>query len=113
MALPLAFGSGYALVAFAVFYGLDWVATVPPTMALCREVFGATSAVVFGWIYASHQIGAGIAALVAGLVRDHLGSYDAAWFGGAVLCVIGAVLSILIKRRRVPLPTPVPPVQVG
>jgi predicted MFS family arabinose efflux permease len=106
--LPPLFGSDLDLdiLAFVIFYGLDWVATVPPTMALCREIFGPASAVVFGWIYASHQIGAGIAALAAGLVRDHLGSYDAAWFGGAALCLVGSVLSILIKRRPVPLPVP-------
>ena len=70
---------------------------------LCREIFGPTSAVVFGWIYASHQIGAGIVALAAGLVRDHYGSYTPAWVGGAVLCVVGAVLSVLIKRQPVQL----------
>ena len=97
------FGAGLnaSMLAFVIFYGLDWVATVPPTMALCREIFGPTSAVVFGWIYASHQIGAGIVALAAGLVRDHYGSYTPAWVGGAVLCVVGAVLSVLIKREPV------------
>ncbi|HWM59498.1 MAG TPA: MFS transporter [Pseudonocardia sp.] len=99
------FGAGLnaSMLAFVIFYGLDWVATVPPTMALCREIFGPTSAVVFGWIYASHQIGAGIVALAAGLVRDHYGSYTPAWAGGAVLCVVGAVLSVLIKREPVRL----------
>jgi MFS family permease len=99
------FGAGLnaSMLAFVIFYGLDWVATVPPTMALCREIFGPTSAVVFGWIYASHQIGAGIVALAAGLVRDHYGSYTPAWVGGAVLCVVGAVLSVLIKRQPVQL----------
>jgi MFS family permease len=90
-----------SMLSFVIFYGLDWVATVPPTMALCREIFGPSSAVVFGWIYASHQIGAGIAALAAGLVRDHFGSYTPAWVGGAALCLIGALLSVLIKRRAV------------
>ena len=98
-----------SMLAFVIFYGLDWVATVPPTMALCREIFGPTSAVVFGWIYASHQIGAGIVALAAGLVRDHFGSYTPAWIGGAALCVVGSVLSVLIKRRPVALA----PVAVG
>jgi MFS family permease len=99
------FGAGLdvSMLAFVIFYGLDWVATVPPTMALCRDIFGPTSAVVFGWIYASHQIGAGIVALAAGLVRDHYGSYTPAWVGGAVLCVVGAVLSVLIKRQPVQL----------
>ena len=61
-----------SMVVFILFYGLDWVATVPPTVALCREYFGATGAVVFGWVFASHQVGAAIAATAAGLVRDRL-----------------------------------------
>ena len=65
------------MLVFILFYGLDWVATVPPTVALCREYFGATGPVVFGWVFASHQIGAAVAATGAGLVRDQLGDYDA------------------------------------
>ncbi|GEC29262.1 MULTISPECIES: MFS transporter [Pseudonocardia] len=100
-ALPALFGTDLnaSMLAFVVFYGLDWVATVPPTMALARAEFGARSAVVFGWIFAAHQVGAAVAALSAGLVRDALGSYDAAWYGGAVLCLVAAVLSIAIRRR--------------
>ena len=49
------------MLVFIVIYGLDWVATVPPTAALCREVFGANGTIVFGWVFASHQIGAAIA----------------------------------------------------
>jgi MFS family permease len=100
-----------SVLAFVVFYGLDWVATVPPTLALTREVFGASAPVVFGWVFASHQLGAACAALAAGIARDALGSYDAAWYGGAVLCVIGAVLSLSIRRVPavpVPIPAPVP-----
>ena len=88
-----------SILAFVIFYGLDWVATVPPTMALARQAFGAAAPVVFGWVFAAHQLGAACAALVAGLVRDALGSYDAAWYGGAVLCGIGALLSLSIRRR--------------
>ena len=89
-----------SVLAFVIFYGLDWVATVPPTLALTREAFGAASPIVFGWIFASHQLGAACAALVAGITRDALGSYDAAWYGGAVLCVLGAALSLSIRRNR-------------
>jgi MFS family permease len=89
-----------SVLAFVIFYGLDWVATVPPTLALTREAFGAASPIVFGWIFASHQLGAACAALVAGITRDALGGYDAAWYGGAVLCVVGAVLSLSIRRNR-------------
>ncbi|WP_344018326.1 MFS transporter [Pseudonocardia kongjuensis] len=107
-ALPALFGTDLnaSMLAFVVFYGLDWVATVPPTMALARAEFGARSAVVFGWIFAAHQVGAAVAALAAGLVRDALGGYDAAWYGGAMLCLVAAVLSIAIRRRRVPEPLP-------
>ena len=88
-----------SVLAFVIFYGLDWVATVPPTLALTREAFGASAPVVFGWIFASHQLGAACAALAAGFARDALGTYDAAWYGGAVLCAVGAALSLSIRRR--------------
>ena len=88
-----------SVLAFVIFYGLDWVATVPPTLALTREAFGASAPVVFGWIFASHQLGAACAALAAGIARDALGTYDAAWYGGAVLCAVGAALSVSIRRR--------------
>lgn len=87
-----------SVLAFVIFYGLDWVATVPPTLALTREAFGATAPVVFGWVFASHQLGAACAALAAGIARDALGTYDAAWYGGAALCAMGAVLSLSIRR---------------
>ncbi|MFE7097692.1 MFS transporter, partial [Streptomyces erythrochromogenes] len=64
------------LVFFIVFYGLDWVATVPPTIALCREHYGDDGAIVFGWVLASHQIGAAVVAFLGGLARDLTGSYD-------------------------------------
>jgi predicted MFS family arabinose efflux permease len=59
-------------------------------------------------VFASHQLGAAAAALAAGLVRDALGSYDAAWYGGAVLCVLAAVASLAIRRLRAPVPVPAP-----
>jgi len=99
---------GGGMLAFVIFYGLDWVATVPPTMALTREAFGAKAPVVFGWIFASHQLGAACAALAAGVVRDTLGTYDVAWIGGAVLCAAGAALSLSISRRLAPAPAPAP-----
>ncbi|SDH11828.1 MFS transporter [Agrococcus jejuensis] len=91
------------LILFVVIYGLDWVATVPPTVALCRELFGADGPVVFGWVFAAHQIGAAIAATVAGTIRDVSGEYTLAWFGAAGLCAIAAILSIAISRRAQPL----------
>ena len=81
-------------------YGLDWVATVPPTAALCREIFGERGTIVFGWVFAAHQIGAAAAALGAGVIRDVFGTYTYAWWGGAALCAIAAVLSIVVKRSQ-------------
>lgn len=95
------------MVAFIVFYGLDWVATIPPTMALCREHFGARAPVVFGWVFASHQVGAALMALGAGIVRDELGNYDLAWYVGAATCVVAAAASMAVRRTRTPTPTPV------
>ncbi|GIH74299.1 hypothetical protein Plo01_07280 [Planobispora longispora] len=89
-----------SMLVFIIFYGLDWVATVPPTVALCRQHFGAAGPVVFGWVFASHQIGAAFAATAAGLVRDHLGDYALAWYGAGALSVSAAVLSILVGRVR-------------
>ncbi|WP_205629572.1 MFS transporter [Jiangella muralis] len=91
---------------FIVFYGLDWVATVPPTIALCREHFGASGPIVFGWVLASHQIGAALVAFGAGLTRDAYGSYDLAWIGAGALCAMAAAMALAI-RRRAPRP-PVP-----
>nr|WP_216217105.1 MFS transporter [Amycolatopsis aidingensis] len=87
--------------AFIVFYGLDWVATVPPTVALCRQWWGSTGPIVFGWVFASHQVGAALAALGAGLARDQLGSYDLAWYAAGGLCALAAVMSLRIRRSRV------------
>ncbi|GAA5128638.1 MFS transporter [Haloechinothrix salitolerans] len=85
--------------AFVIFYGLDWVATVPPTVALCRQWFGrAAGPIVFGWVFASHQVGAAIAAFAAGAARDQLGSYDIAWYGAGGLCVAATAMSLRIRR---------------
>jgi predicted MFS family arabinose efflux permease len=83
-----------------VFYGLDWVATVPPTLALCREHFGAQAPVVFGWVFASHQVGSAFAAFGGGVIRDVTGSYDLAWFAAGALCLAAAAMSIAIRRAR-------------
>src|SRR3712207_8237824 len=76
-----------SMLVFILFYGLDWVATVPPTVALCREYFCAGGAVVFGWVFAAHQVGAAIAATATGLVRDRLGQYTAAWYVAGLLSI--------------------------
>ncbi|HEX2885624.1 MFS transporter [Vineibacter terrae] len=96
--------SGFSLVglsAFAVFYGLDFIATVPPTVRLTAQRFGAERApLVFGWIYASHQVGAGIMALAAGATRDALASYLPAFLAAGALCLV-ATLSLLLLQGRV------------
>ncbi|GAA3219750.1 MFS transporter [Pseudonocardia petroleophila] len=104
-ALPALFGPDIQLtmLAFIIFYGLDWVATIPPTMALCREIFGARAPVVFGWVFASHQVGAALMALGAGVVRDQIGAYDLAWQIGGALCLLAGVLSLMVRREPVPV----------
>jgi len=95
-----------SMILFVVVYGLDWVATVPPTAALCQAIFKDRGTIVFGWVFTAHQLGAAAAALAAGLVRDVFGEYTYAWWGGAVLCIVAAATSILAKpqlgKRLVP-----------
>ena len=87
------------LLFFIVFYGLDWIATVPPTVQLCREYFGlARSGVVYGWVFASHMIGAAIAASFAGWIRTSQGDYKIAWYTAALLCLIAAGSLFLLKK---------------
>lgn len=88
---------------FAVFYGLDWIATVPPTVRLTGEVFGRERAsIVFGWIVAAHQVGAACAAYGAGWVRTTLGSYAWAFTGAGLLCVIAALGVLTIGKKKTP-----------
>lgn len=101
--LPILLGPAVHLpmIFFIVFYGLDWVATVPPTMALCREHYGADSAIVFGWVLASHQVGAALVAFLGGLARDTFGSYDVVWVASGGLCAAAALMALVIRRRPV------------
>jgi predicted MFS family arabinose efflux permease len=91
-----------SMIVFVIIYGLDWVAIVPPTAALRRDIFGDRGTIVFGWVFASHQIGAAAAAFSAGVIRDIFGTYTYtyAWRGGAAICVIAALLSIMAKQPR-------------
>ncbi|MFN2539202.1 MAG: MFS transporter, partial [Mycobacteriales bacterium] len=99
--LPSLFASSLHphMLVFVLFYGLDWVATVPPTVALCRQVYGDQGTLVFGWVFASHQVGAAVAATIAGAIRTSLGSYDLAWYGAGALCLLAAGFSLGIARR--------------
>ncbi|MET7359275.1 MFS transporter [Streptomyces sp. NPDC005562] len=87
------------MIFFIVFYGLDWVATVPPTLALCREQYGDDSAIVFGWVLASHQVGAALVAFLGGVARDAFGSYDVVWYASGALCAAAALMVLVIRRR--------------
>jgi MFS family permease len=102
--LPYAFGIDFfGLPVFAVFYGLDWVATVPPTVRLANDVFGKESApIVFGWVVAGHQLGAAFAALGGGLLRASLGTYTVATMISGSLCIVGALMVLRINRAPGP-----------
>ena len=89
---------------FVIFYGLDWVATVPPTIVLCRNYFGTRSPVVFGWVFASHQLGAAIAAFGAGHLRDSQGNYDMAFYLAGGLCFVAAAMCVKIGNTQVRAP---------
>jgi predicted MFS family arabinose efflux permease len=92
------------LALFAVFYGLDWVATVPPTVKLTATAFGANANLVFGWIFAGHQLGAATAAFGAGFTRTAYESYVPAFFAAGVLCLLAAAAMVGRRGARVPPP---------
>ena len=98
--LPSAEFTLYGLSLFAVFYGLDWIATVPPTVRLTAERFGAAKVgMVFGWVFAGHQIGAAVAAYGAGLSRSLLLSYAPALYVAGAACLLAAGMAMTIRRR--------------
>jgi MFS family permease len=102
--LPFTDFSFYGLSLFAMFYGLDWIATVPPTVRLTAQRFGAERAnLVFGWIFAGHQIGAGVAAFGAGLSRTMLSTYLPAFFAAGALCIVAALIVLAISRPPKPV----------
>lgn len=99
--LPHAEFTLYGLSLFAVFYGLDWIATVPPTVKLTAQTFGAAKVgLVFGWIFAAHQIGAAVAAWGAGLSRSLLLSYSPALYTAGAACLLAALMAVAIRRRQ-------------
>jgi len=98
--LPFANFTFFGLSLFAVFYGLDWIATVPPTVRLTTEAVGVRDApIAFGWIVASHQIGAGVGALGAGVIRSSLTTYTPAWVAAGTICLLAAAIVLRIGRR--------------
>jgi len=113
--LPYALGTSFApMAAFAVFYGLDWVATVPPTVRLTSDVFGKQRVgLVFGWIFASHQLGAATAAFGAGALRTWFGTYQGAFMGAGLLCLIAAGLVMRITSPSRGVTPPLRPAEAG
>jgi predicted MFS family arabinose efflux permease len=99
--LPMTLDAGaHGLGWFAVFYGLDWIATVPPTVQLAGEVLGReNTGIVYGWIAASHQLGASMAAFGAGAIRSGLGDYRVAFWIAGGLCVVAGLSFVTIGRR--------------
>jgi sugar phosphate permease len=107
--LPFAFDiSFFGLSLFAVFYGLDWIATVPPTVRLAAKCFGSERGpIMFGWIGAAHQLGAALVAFIAGTLRVTFGSYLEAFILSGLLCLIAALMVLLIGSSRAePMPDP-------
>ncbi|WP_354683764.1 MFS transporter [Cupriavidus necator] len=91
----------YGLSIFAMFYGLDWIATVPPTVKLAATAFGRERApMVFGWIFAAHQIGAAVAAFGAGMSRTLLLTYTPALYAAGAACMVAALLALAVSRQR-------------
>lgn len=86
---------------FVIFYGLDWVATVPPTIALCRTVLGPEKGtVLYGWVFTGHQIGASVAALGAAVLRVKLGDYALSFYVAGVMCLVAALAVMYIARGK-------------
>jgi sugar phosphate permease len=86
---------------FVIFYGLDWVATVPPTLMLCRIVMGTQrSAVVYGWVFVGHQVGASVAAIGAAVLRVKLGDYALAFYISATMCLVAALAVLQIAKGK-------------
>ena len=99
---PTLTSGGFGLAGFMMFYGLDWVATVPPTVALCVQRFGMQRGpLVYGWVFAGHQIGAAVAAWGAGYLRDSTGSYESAFFIAGVCCLFAAFGASQMTRQKV------------
>ncbi len=89
------------IVAFAVMFGLDYIATVPPTIALAADTFGRKNVgVVYGWVFAAHQVGAAVSAWVAGLARDSFGDYVLAFYLAGAMAILGGLMALIIRRSK-------------
>lgn len=93
-------GSVVLLTIFTIFYGLDWIATVPPTISITRQIFGMQkSSIIYGWIFASHQAGAAVAAYGGGLIYQFFNSYTWAFFLAGIFCAMASLFVIIIKKQ--------------
>jgi sugar phosphate permease len=98
--LPYSTFTLYGLSIFAMFYGLDWIATVPPTVKLAAQEFGKERAgMIFGWVFAAHQLGAATAAYGAGLTRTLLLTYNPALFAAGAACLLAAAMVMMIRLQ--------------
>jgi sugar phosphate permease len=110
LALPHSTFTIYGMSVFAAFYGLDWIATVPPTVRLAAKNFGPERAgIVFGWVFTAHQLGAAIAAFGAGLTRTELLTYVPAFYAAGGACIIASALVLLIRKAGPQVLAPVTP----
>ena len=97
------------LALFGVVYGLDWIATVPPTAGLATDLFGTRSGpILFGWVFFGHQVGAALAAYGGGLLRVWLGTYQVAFTTAGLLALGAAILALTLRQGRSPVPTTAP-----
>lgn len=96
----LAQGSFVLLTIFSIFYGLDWIATVPPTISITRQIFGMQkSSIIYGWIFASHQAGAAVAAYGGGVIYKFFNSYTWAFFLAGLFCALASLFVIIVKKQ--------------
>ncbi len=103
--LPHSTFTFYGLSIFAMFYGLDWIATVPPTVRLTGKIFGREKApLIFGWVFTAHQIGAAVATYGAGAARTGLSTYLPAFYAAGAMCLVAALVALAADRRQGPKP---------
>ena len=99
--LPFSFVDFYTMTLFAMFYGLDWFATVSPTVRMLGNTFGREKAsLVYGWVFAAHQLGGASAAFFAGLLREGFGDYMQAFMLSGILCLLAAIAALFIGGGR-------------
>lgn len=104
--LPYAFEvkSYIILIGFAIFYGLDWIATVPPTIRLASDYFGKEKgAIIYGWVFASHQVGSGVAAYLGGYFYDIFNSYSITFISAGILCIVATLFVLSVKKKQQPV----------